>query len=79
VHNKRHKGAPHEHTGGKGQTKEPGKGQTKDPGEANANIRKARGDDATAAGHRDTDGDAKKPVPADSRRTGNRPAFDRDR
>jgi hypothetical protein len=71
VHSKRHKGVPHEHTGGKG--------QTKDPGEANENIRKARGDDATTVGHPDTDGDAKHAVPANSRRTGNRPAFDRDR
>jgi hypothetical protein len=71
VHSKNHEGAPHEPAGRKG--------QTKDPGEASENIRKARGDDDTAAGPPDTDDDAKNPVPADSRRTGNRPAFDRDR
>jgi hypothetical protein len=38
---------------------------TKDLREANENIRKSQGDDATG--------------PTDSRKTGNKPAFDRDR
>jgi hypothetical protein len=70
VHSKHHEGAPHEPAGGKG--------QTKDPAEASENIRKARGEDDTA-GPPDTDDDTKNPVRTDSRRTGNRPAFDRDR
>ena len=44
----------------------PSDGRTNDLREANENIRKARGEDAT-----DT--------PVDTNRTGNRPRFDRDR
>lgn len=41
------------------------KEDTKTPEEANENIRKSQGDDVTD--------------PADAKKTGNRPAFDRDR
>ena len=52
-----------------------GKGQTKNLNEANENIRKAQTDDTTDTSN--TDGVGRPRV--DSRKTGNRPAFDRDR
>lgn len=56
-----------------------GKGRTKNLSDANENIRKARADDATDTSRSNTDGVVRPSARVDSRKTGNRPAFDRDR